>query len=148
MKRGEWAPIDFVRHRKREAAIERDSKDAARRDYWGVGRTKGVSTVAEKNRLQKINAYGGGKALPAEMLLGKMEMPTQAEKKNYQRKEKGPAELFDQIANEIKERKSFLEKMEELGKDEDWQHEQVKAYTSVANGHVFTHPTSTAASEE
>ena len=120
-KRGEWAPIDFVKHRKREDAIERDSKDAARRDYFGIGRTKGVSTGAEKLRLQKINTYGGGKALPEEMLLGKMEMPSKAAKQAFQpRREKGPAELFDQIVTEIQERKDFLEKMQGLGKDKEY----------------------------
>jgi hypothetical protein len=133
-KRPDWAPIDFVQHRKREGAIVADAKEAARRDYWGAGHgKKSVSTVEEKDRLQRINTYGGGKALPDEMMLGQMDMPKRASELRLRngkmdtakpvvlkKKEKGPAELFDQIVLEVQERKDFLDQMTALGKEAEW----------------------------
>jgi hypothetical protein len=132
--RPDWAPIDFVQHRKREGVIKTDAKEAARRDYWGPGNgSKSVSTLEEKSRLQRINTYGGGKALPDEMMLGKMDMPKKpselrlrngkmdvAAKVVLKKKEKGPGELFEQIMVEVQERKDFLDQMTALGKADEW----------------------------
>ena len=100
-------------------------------------RVNGSSTDAEKARLQEIAQFGGGKALPDEMTLGKTTLPSErraqlleeARVEREWRKRRGVAEEpmvvqepkslqtqeIEQISREIEDRAAFLEEAKAMG---------------------------------
>jgi len=125
-ERRQWHPIELIGSKKREGAIKAESSDAARRDFWGPGRTKSLSTAAEKERLQAAFTWQGGKALPEGMLPGKSAIPTalttqtaaKASAATGARRDDPTAakqDRFDEIMVEIEQRKSFLDNMRSMG---------------------------------
>lgn len=129
-ERRQWHPIELIGSKKREGAIKAESSDAARRDFWGPGRTKSLSTAAEKERLQAAFTWQGGKALPEGMLPGKSAIPTALTTQTAAKASAAAAaatgarrddptaakqDRFDEIMVEIEQRKSFLDNMRSMG---------------------------------
>eukprot|EP00937_MAST-01D_sp_MAST-1D-sp2_P005450 g5450.t1 len=120
-----YAPIELVSRKKAQSVIKRQEADRTRRDVWNPGRSKALSTEAEKARLQAVFSWQGGKALPAEMLPGKAQLPGERAGEpppgvavpGPRGERRGTDEqLFDEIMGEIEERKKFLDSMRTMGR--------------------------------
>jgi len=129
------APIDRIPRRKEQSVIRAQTKDIERRNYFHPS-TKPVCTEEKKSQLQAINTFQGGRILPQGMLPGPGQMPAHLDPKaipaNLQVPKKGKTEIslapaqsvhekrFDELVNEIEERRTFLQRMEELGNAHQW----------------------------
>lgn len=70
--------IDRVQHRRNKEAINQAIVDTRMRsNAYRPPATRAVSTLAEKARVQEKFQYGGGKALPEEMIHWKGPLPSQ-----------------------------------------------------------------------
>ncbi|KAJ8600526.1 hypothetical protein CTAYLR_009219 [Chrysophaeum taylorii] len=132
--------IDRVQRRKHKPAID-DTLDATRvraRGYRPPA-TRPVSTMDEKMRFQERCQFGGGKALPDELLHPSGPLPSEARRlaaerarvEDASRRRRGEpppppqntsappsdvkTQLVEAINNEIAERRAFVEKMVTLG---------------------------------
>ena len=134
-----YKPIDFVARKRNTAQIDEILEDMSMRNAaYRPPRVNGSSTDAEKARLQEIAQFGGGKALPDEMTLGKTTLPSErraqaleeARVEREWRKRRGLAEepaaavpepksletqQIEQISREIEDRAAFLEEAKAMG---------------------------------
>ena len=133
-----YKPIDFVARKRNTAAIDEILEDMSMRNAaYRPPRVNGSSTDAEKARLQEIAQFGGGKALPDEMTLGKTTLPSErraqlleaARVEREWRKRRGVTEEpavvpepkslqtqeIEQISREIEDRAAFLEEARAMG---------------------------------
>ena len=137
--RPSYKPIDFVARKRNTAQIDEILEDMSMRNAaYRPPRVNGSSTDAEKARLQEIAQFGGGKALPDEMTLGKTTLPSErraqaleaARVEREWRKRRGLAEepaaavpepksletqQIEQISREIEDRTAFLEEAKAMG---------------------------------
>ena len=136
--RPSYKPIDFVARKRNTAAIDEILEDMSMRNAaYRPPRVNGSSTDAEKARLQEIAQFGGGKALPDEMTLGKTTLPSErraqlleeARVEREWRKRRGVVEEpaapvepkslqtqeIEQISREIEDRAAFLEEARAMG---------------------------------
>ena len=138
-ERPSYKPIDFVARKRNTAQIDEILEDMSMRNAaYRPPRVNGSSTDAEKARLQEIAQFGGGKALPDEMTLGKTTLPSErraqaleeARVEREWRKRRGLTEepaatvpepksletqQIEQISREIEDRAAFLEEAKAMG---------------------------------
>ena len=131
--------IDGVRRRRASAVIEEQLAGLRREnEAYRPARTRASSTEAEKMRLQEKFQFGGGKALPEEMLQGAGPIPSEArqaerEQKRVQKEwqaRRGLSQdvrpettektdvrtnLIDHISDEIQDRQNYLNGLKALG---------------------------------
>ena len=133
---GSLSLIDVIPRRKHENVIRKEIDDIRmRQEMYRPAHTHAVSSEAEKERLNQIFQYKGGKGLPDELTLPAGMAPFEvAERKREQdriaqvREKRFPTKpaaaaprltpaesLEQQIVSEINERREHLESMRDLG---------------------------------
>lgn len=78
-----------------------------------------INGELEKERLNSLHTYGGGRALPEELTMPKQSRPKDTNIVKKDECESRQKSLSDQIVNEIKERQEFQMTMEEMNAGEE-----------------------------
>lgn len=131
--------IDYVPHRKPEAAIKEEIDEIQmRKNYYRPAYVKPISSESEKDRLSQICEYKGGKALPSELIAPSRDTPLELKAKSEERERiekvynkrsgisdtakpaiRGPVsheeEMIEQIISEIEERREYIRDMASMG---------------------------------
>lgn len=110
--------VDRMPHRRSQKLCSNDvTNGRENRAAYRPPRQGAIYSEAEKKKLSEINTYRGGKILPTDLTHPIAPLPSEIQKS--QREEAVPSShpptLFDQILDEIHERRAWQSKMESAG---------------------------------